>query len=91
MSNSIVVSILEKSTCKRSSGVVATIGHKGAFGVLPSYWRQCLQALMIVSFVWPFLATKNVLATEREYGHRLGGLHPYDIHLGQQSGALWAP
>ena len=42
LSNSMVVSILVKSTCKRSSGAVATIWHKGAFGVLPSYWRQCL-------------------------------------------------
>ena len=40
LSSSMVVSILVKSTCKRSSGAVATIGHKGAFGVLPSYWRH---------------------------------------------------
>ena len=44
LSSSIVVSILVKSTCRRSRAVVATIGHKGALGVLPSYWRQCLQA-----------------------------------------------
>ena len=41
-----VVSILIKSTCKRSKGVVATIEHKGALGVPPSYWRQHLQALI---------------------------------------------
>ena len=31
-----VVSILVKSTCRRSRGAVATIGHKGALGVSPS-------------------------------------------------------
>ena len=41
-----VVSILVKSTCRRSRGVVATIGHKRALGVPPSNWRQCLQALI---------------------------------------------
>ena len=35
--SSIIVSILVKSTCKRSRGVVATIGHKGALGVPSSY------------------------------------------------------
>ena len=45
-SNSIVVSILVKSTCRRSRGAVATMGHKGVLGVPPSYWRQCLQALI---------------------------------------------
>ena len=44
--SSIVVSILVKSTCNRFKGVVATIGHKGALGEPPSYWRQCLQALI---------------------------------------------
>ena len=42
-----VVTILVKSTCRRSRGVVATIGHKGALGVPPSYWRKYLQALIM--------------------------------------------
>ena len=46
LSSSIVVSMLVKSTCGRSRGAVATTGHKGALGLLPSYWRQCLQALI---------------------------------------------
>ena len=41
-----MVSILVKSTCKRSRGAVDTIGHKGALGMPPSYWRQHLQALI---------------------------------------------
>ena len=41
-----VVSILVKSTCRRSRGAVATQGHKGALGVPPSNWRQCLQVLI---------------------------------------------
>ena len=32
-----MVSILVKSTCRRSRGAVATIGHKGALGKPPSY------------------------------------------------------
>ena len=47
--------------------MVATMGHKGALGVLPLYWRQHLQALMIVASVWPFLATRNVLVTRNGY------------------------
>ena len=41
-----VVSILVKSTYRRSRGAVATIGHKGALGMPPSYWRQHVQALI---------------------------------------------
>ena len=41
-----LVSILVKSTCKRFRGVVATMGHKVALEVPPSYWRQHLQALI---------------------------------------------
>ena len=32
-----VVSILVMSTCRRSGGAVATIGHKGALGMPPLY------------------------------------------------------
>ena len=41
-----MVLLLVKSACRRCRGVVATIGHKGALGVLLSYWRQCFQALI---------------------------------------------
>ena len=41
-----VVSILVKSTCKRSRGAVAMIGCKGALDKLPSCCKQCLQVLM---------------------------------------------
>ena len=42
-----VVLILVKSTCKRSRGAVATVGHKGALGKPPTYWRQHVQALIV--------------------------------------------
>ena len=38
--------MLIKSTCKRSNGVVATIGCRGTLGKLPSCWKQCTQDLM---------------------------------------------
>ena len=38
--------MLVKSTCKRSKGVVATIGCRGTLGKLPSCCRQCTQDLM---------------------------------------------
>ena len=41
-----VVSMLVKSTCKRSRGVVAMIGHRGALKKLPSCCKQCVQVLM---------------------------------------------
>ena len=41
-----VISILVKSTCKRSSGAVATIGCRGALGKLSSCCKQCMQDLM---------------------------------------------
>ena len=41
-----VVSMLVKSTCRRSRGAVATVGHKGALGKPPLLWRQHVQALM---------------------------------------------
>ena len=46
LSSSIIVSMLVKSTCRRSSGVVATIGHKGALeGDCPHFGGQHLQTL----------------------------------------------
>ena len=42
-----MVSMLVKSTCRRSRGAIATMAHKGAFGKPPSYWRHCVQALII--------------------------------------------
>ena len=41
-----VVSILVKSTCKRSRGAVATIGCKGALVKPPSCCKQHVQVLM---------------------------------------------
>ena len=41
-----VVSMLVKSTCKRSRGVVAMIGCRGALDKLPSCCKQCMQVLM---------------------------------------------
>ena len=41
-----VVSMLVKSTCRRSRGTVATMGCKGALNKLPSCYRQCVQVLM---------------------------------------------
>ena len=44
--NSMVVPMLVKSMCKRSSGVVATIGCRGTLGKLPLCCKQCEQDLM---------------------------------------------
>ena len=44
---SIMGSMLVKSTCRRSKEAIATMGHKGAFGKPPSYWRQCVQTLIV--------------------------------------------
>ena len=41
-----VVSVLVKSTCRRSRGVVAMIGCKGTMAKLPSCCKQCVQVLM---------------------------------------------
>ena len=41
-----VVSMLVKSTCRRSRGAVAMMGWKGALGKLSSCCRQCVQVLM---------------------------------------------
>ena len=41
-----VISMLVKSTCKKSRGVVAMIGFKGALDKLPSCCKQCAQVLM---------------------------------------------
>ena len=48
---STVVSMLVKSTCKRSRGAVATMGCKGALRKPPSYWRQHVQAI-IDCLIW---------------------------------------
>ena len=44
--SSMVVSMLVKSTCKRSRGVVAMIGCRGALDKLPLCCKQCTQVLM---------------------------------------------
>ena len=44
--SSVVISLLVKSTCRRSNGEVTTIGCKGTLGNLPSCCRQCTQFLM---------------------------------------------
>ena len=41
-----VISMLVKSTCKRSIRAVATIRCRGNLDKLPSCWKQCLQDLM---------------------------------------------
>ena len=41
-----VVSMLVKSTCRRSRGAVAVMGCKGALGKMPSCCKQCVQVLM---------------------------------------------
>ena len=41
-----VVSMLVKSTCRRSRGAVAMMGGKGALDKPPSCCRQCVQVLM---------------------------------------------
>ena len=41
-----VVSMLVKSTCKRSRGAVAMIGCRGALDKAPSCCKQCVQVLM---------------------------------------------
>ena len=43
---SMVVSMLVKSTCKRSSRAVAMIGCRGALDKPPSCCKQCMQVLM---------------------------------------------
>ena len=45
LSSSMVISILVKSTCKRSMGTVAMIGCRGTLGKLPSCHKQCVQDL----------------------------------------------
>ena len=45
-SNSIVVSMLIKSTCSNSKGVVTMMGHTGALAQLPSFWIHCSQLLI---------------------------------------------
>ena len=43
---SMVILMLVKSTCKRSIGVVDTIGCRGTLGKLPSCCKQCMQDFM---------------------------------------------
>ena len=45
-SNSIVVSMLVKSTCSNSKGMVTMISHIGALVQLPSCWMQLSQLLI---------------------------------------------
>ena len=89
LSNSIIVSILVKSTCRRSRGAVATMGHKGALGVLPSYWRQHLQPLITCLICLAIPGPQKHSCNRERYGHSLGALHLNDIHLGQQFDAPW--
>ena len=86
-----VVSILVKSTCKRSRGVVATIGHKGALGCHPHIGGSIYRPWQLVSSAWPFLATRSILATGIGYGHSLDVLHLNGTHSRQQSSASLAP
>ena len=44
--SSVVVSMLVTFTCKRSNGVVATIGCRSSLGKSPSCCKQCIQNLM---------------------------------------------
>ena len=57
MFSSKVVSMLVKSTCKRSRGVVAIIGCKGALDKLPSCCKQHAQVLVglphLIGHSWP--------------------------------------
>ena len=46
-----IVSMLVKSTCKRSKGAVVTIGCRGALDKLPSCCKQCVQHL-IECHIW---------------------------------------
>ena len=86
-----MISMLVKSTCRRSRGSVATMGHKGAFGEPPSYWRQHVQAL-IDCFIWLTIpGHQNILVVRIGYSHSLGVLHLYDTHSKWQSNVPLAP
>ena len=52
--NSIVISMLVKPMCKRTNGVVATIGCRGTLDTLPSCCKQCTQDLMDCC-IWLFI------------------------------------
>ena len=86
-----MVSMLVKSTCRRTRGIVATMQHKGALGKLPSCWRQHVQALRDC-FTWlAYLVTKSVLVVRTRYGHGLGVWHLNDTHSEWKLNVLLEP
>ena len=87
----IVISILEKSTCKRSIGVVDTIRCRGTLDKLLHAASNVCRTLWISAPDWSFLATRSVPATRTVYGHTLGDLHLSGTQLEWQHSAPWGP
>ena len=86
-----VVSILVKSTCRRSRGAVATIGHKGALGVPPSNWRQCLQALITCLICLAIPGHQKHSCNKDSVWSQPWCPTSHDTHSRWQSGASSAP
>ena len=65
-SNSIVVSMLVKSTCNNSKGVVTMMGHMGALAWMPSCWMHCSQ-LLIAFFIWMAMSGHQNWSCSKHY------------------------
>ena len=75
-----VVSMLVRSTCKRSIGVVATIRCRGALDKLPSCCKQCAQVL-VDCCIWLAMP-----------GHQKGSHNKYKVQLWPWwPASLWHP
>ena len=95
---SMVVSILVKSTCKRSIGAVDTIGCRGTIDNLPLCWKQCEQDFRD-------FCTQSGILSHQKHSHSkdrvqsspwwpVSQWHPFRVHGvpwgPQRVGYLWA-
>ena len=75
-----VVSMLVKSTCRRSRKAVAMMGCNGPWASCPHAVDNMCRFWWIAASGWSSLATKSALAISTRYGHSLDVLHLDSIH-----------
>ena len=82
-SNPIMVSMLVKSTCSNSKGVVTMMGHTGTLAWLPSCWMHCSQLLITFCICTAIPGHQNWSCSKHSICCWPGIQHPGNIHSWQ--------